>query len=81
MLIRFLVLAFNVAVIGFLIYRLLTLAKVPMEAQKKAAIVAGGILLLVAPIAVFIGFVPPSLSYLLIYPLIISIYLYMIREL
>ena len=80
MLLRFLVLAFNVAVIGFLIYRLLTLGKVPMETQKKAAIIAGGVLLLVAPIGMFIGFFPPSMSYFLIYPLVISIYLYMIRQ-
>ena len=79
--IRFLVLAFNVAVITFLIYELIRVAKEPMERWRKRLIIAGGILLLISPLAMFLRFIPASPQYLLIYPVAISLFIYLIRKL
>jgi hypothetical protein len=79
--IRFLVLVFNVAVITFLIYELIRVAKEPMERWRKRLIISGGILLLISPLAMFLRFIPASPQYLLIYPVAISLFIYLIRKL
>ena len=79
-LLRFLVLTFNVAVVVFLIYRMLQVAKEPMERWKKMLVVAGGIILLLAPFGMFFRFFAPTFQYFIIYPAAIGLYLYMIRE-
>lgn len=79
-LLRFLLLAFNVAVVGFLIYRMLQVFKQPMPPSKKIMIMIGGVILLLAPLGIFLGFFIPSFQYIFIYPVAIAMYLYMIRE-
>jgi hypothetical protein len=78
--IRFFVIAFNVAVVGYLVYRILEVAKVFMPSWKKSFIVIGGVILLLAPVGMFLRFFAPTIQYFLIYPVAIAIYLYMIRE-
>lgn len=78
---RFLLIVFNVAVVTFLIYRLLLIAKQPMERSKKILIVIGGVLLLLAPIGIFIGIFMPTFQYFIIYPVAISLFLYLTKQL
>lgn len=80
-LLRFLLVVFNVAVVTFLIYRMLALAKEPMDRSKKAIIVTGGILLLLAPVGMFFGIFIPAIQYFLIYPVAISLFLYLTKQL
>ncbi|HYG00891.1 MAG TPA: hypothetical protein VD927_00540 [Chryseosolibacter sp.] len=78
--IRFLVIAFNVAVVTFLIVRILQVLKQPVSARKKTVIIAGAVILLLAPFGIFFGFFRPTFQYFLIYPVAIGLYIYMIRE-
>ena len=78
---RFLLIAFNVAVVTFLIYRMLMVAKQPMEKSKRILIVTGGIMLLLAPVGIFIGIFAPTFQYFLIYPVAISLFLYLTKQL
>jgi hypothetical protein len=77
---RFFVIAFNVAVVTFLVYRMLQVGKQPMERSKKVFIIIGGIILLLAPFGIFLRFFMPTIQYFIIYPVAIALYLYMIRE-
>jgi hypothetical protein len=79
--IRFFVILFNVAIVGYLIYRMLEVGRVPMTKTKKTFILLGGIILLLAPFGMFLRFFAPTVQYFLIYPIAIGLYLYMIREL
>lgn len=79
-LLRFLITAFNVAVVAFLIYRMLQVVKQPMERSKKVIIIIGGVILLMAPLGIFLKFFLPTFQYFIIYPVAISLYLYMIKE-
>lgn len=77
---RFLVLLFNVVVITLLVYNMIQLYKRDMPASKKNVIwLAGGILLIV-PLAIIFRIIPFSMVYLLIYPVAVSFFIYLIRE-
>ncbi len=78
MLIRILLLAFNVAVVTFLIYRLLQIYK--SNDDKKGWKMGIGVFLLLVPVIMILGFVKPTPVYMLLYPVAISLYLYMIRN-
>ena len=78
---RFLLIVFNVAVVTFLIYRMLRVFPQPMETSKKIMIIIGGILLLLAPVGIFIGIFAPTFQYFLIYPVAISLFLYLTKQL
>ena len=78
---RFLLIVFNAAVVTFLIYRLLIVTRQPMERSKKILIVIGGVLLLLAPVGMFIGIFAPTFQYFLIYPVAISLFLYLTKQL
>ncbi len=78
---RFLLVVFNVAVVTFLIYRMLAVAKQPMEKSKKAIIITGGTLLLLAPFGMFFGIFTPAPQYFLVYPVAISLFLYLAKQL
>lgn len=80
-LLRFLLVVFNVAVATFLIYRMLAVAKEPMERSKKIVIFTGGIFLLLAPLGMFFGIFVPAFQYFLIYPVAISLFLYLTKQL
>jgi len=76
---RFLVLAFNVAAVTFLIYALFETTRKPLPRQKKAVIITAGIVLLILPFAFFLRIIPPSMLYFLIYPVAVSLFIYLIR--
>ena len=66
--IRILLLAFNVGVVTFLIYRLLEVARISIEKSKKIVIVSAGLMLLILPIVMLTGIIRPSPLYLFLYP-------------
>lgn len=80
-LIRFLLIAFNVAIIGFLIYRMIEVVKAPMERPKKTMILVGGILLLLAPMGIFLKIFSATPQYFLVYPVAIFMFLYLTKQL
>ena len=80
-LLRFLLLAFNVAIISFLIYRMVEVIKKPVEKSKKAMILIGGTLLLLAPMGIFLRFFAPTPQYFLVYPVAIFMFLYLTKQL
>lgn len=75
---RILLLAFNVAVVTYLIYRLLQIYK-SGDSQKEWKIGIGVFLLLI-PVAMVLGVLKPSIVYLLVYPVAISLHLYLLRN-
>jgi len=79
--VRLLLIVFNVGVVTFLIYRMLEVAKRPMARSKKAIIITGGLMLLLAPCGMFIGIFAPAPQYFLIYPVAISLFLYLTKQL
>ena len=81
MAVRLLLIVFNIAVVAFLIYRMLAIAKQPMERSKKVIIMTGGILLLLAPCGMFFGIFAAAPQYFLIYPLAISLIVYLTKQL
>jgi hypothetical protein len=81
MLLRFFLIAFNVAVIGFLVYKMVGVFNAPMERSKKVVFITGGTLLLLAPLGIFFRFFGASPQYFLIYPVAIFLFLYFTRQL
>jgi hypothetical protein len=79
-LLRILLLVFNVAVVTFLIYEMIRVARVPMEKSKKTLIMVGGCLLLLAPFGMFLRFFAPTIQYFFIYPVAISLFLYLTKR-
>lgn len=77
---RFLVLLFNVVVITLLVYRMLQLNKESLPLFKKRLIWVAGTFLLIVPLAIIFRIVPFSMTYLLAYPVAVSLFIYMIRE-
>lgn len=78
---RFFLILFNVAVVTFLVYKIVMVINQPVERSRKIMVVLGGILLLLAPIGIFIGIFAPTFQYFLIYPIAISLFLYLTRQL
>lgn len=81
MALRLLLIVFNLGVVAFLIYRMLAIAKQPMERSKKVIIMTGGIMLLLAPFGMFFGIFAPAPQYFFIYPLAISLFIYLTKQL
>jgi hypothetical protein len=80
-LLRFLLLAFNVAVATFLIYKMLQVAKQPISRSKKGIIMTGGIILLLVPFGIFFRIFMPTPQYFVIYPVAIFFFLYLTKQL
>lgn len=78
--IRLLLIAFNVAVVTYLIYRLFIIIQEPISRWRKAIVVLAGLLLLFAPFSMFFGIFRPTAQYFMIYPICIVLFLYLIRE-
>ena len=76
--IRIFLLAFNVAVFTYLIYRILQIYRTPTS--YKGWKIGIAILLLLLPVAMVVGIIKPSFLYLLLYPVAISLHLYLIRN-
>jgi hypothetical protein len=77
-LIRILLLAFNVAIVTYLIYRILQIYR--SNDSQKGWKIGIGILLLLVPVTMLAGIVRPTPVYLLLYPVAISFHLYLIRN-
>jgi hypothetical protein len=78
---RFLLIAFNVAVVTFLIYRMMMVVRQPMEKSTKTLILVGGIMLLLAPLGMFMRIFAPTFQYFIIYPVAIALFLYLTKQL
>lgn len=78
---RFFLVAFNVAIIGFLIYRMVDVIRRPMEKTRKIMVLAGGTLLLLAPLGIFFKFFAATPQYFIVYPVAIFIFLYLTKQL
>jgi hypothetical protein len=78
---RFALIAFNVAIISFLIYRMVDVIRRPIERTRKAMILIGGTLLLLAPLGIFFRFFAATPQYFLIYPVAIFMFLYLTKQL
>ena len=76
--IRVFLLAFNVAVLTYLIYRLLQIYR--SNTEQKGWKIGIGIFLIVLPATMLMGFVRPSPLYLFLYPVAISLHLYLVRN-
>lgn len=79
-LLRFFLVAFNVGVIAFLIYKMIDIVKHPVERSVKIVFILGGMLLLLAPLGIFFRFFAPSAQYFIIYPVAIFLFLYLTRQ-
>ena len=77
-LIRILILAFNVAIVTFLVYRLLQIYRSP--SSRKGLILTAGTLLIILPVIIMMGFIKPAVVYFMIYPVAISLFLYGIKN-
>ena len=79
-LIRILLMAFNVAVIAILIYRLIRVSQTQMEPSRKRIILLTGFILLLLPVTMLLRIIPFTSIYFLIYPLGISLFVYLTWE-
>jgi hypothetical protein len=79
-LLRFLLLLFNAAIVTFLIYEMIRVARAPVERMKKIIIIVGGCLLLLAPFGMFLRFFAPTFQYFIIYPVAISLFIYLTKR-
>jgi hypothetical protein len=78
--IRVLVIAFNVAIVTFLIYRMFQIGRQPIAAFRKFLVIFAGLILIIAPMGIFVGLLRPNIQYFLIYPVAVSLFLFLIRE-
>lgn len=78
--IRLLIIAFNVGLVAYLIYRLLEVGRSYIEQSRKAIIITTGVFLIVIPAVMLAGVIRPSMIYFIIYPVAISFLLYLIRN-
>ncbi|MBL7833622.1 MAG: hypothetical protein JNK18_06690 [Cyclobacteriaceae bacterium] len=76
--IRFILLAFNVAAVTFLIYTIFEVIRKPLARQKKAVIITAGIILLIVPFAFLLRIIPATMLYFLLYPVAVSLFVYLI---
>lgn len=77
-LVRIVLLAFNVAVFTFLVYRILQLYR--SSSTQKVILIAGGVALLLLLVIMITGIIRPTMAYLFLYPVAISLYLYLIKN-
>jgi len=77
-LIRIFLLAFNVAIVTYLIYRLLQVYR--SDVRQKGWKIGIGIFLILLPSTMIMGFLRPSPVYMLLYPVAIMLHLYLIRN-
>jgi hypothetical protein len=80
-LVRFFLIVFNVAIIGFLIYKMVGIVNAPVERSRKIVFITGGVLLLLAPLGIFLRFFGASPQYFIIYPVAIFLFMYLTKQL
>jgi hypothetical protein len=80
MLIRFLIIAFNVAAVTFLVYQILQVVKQDLKPGKKFLVLFTGFLLLAVPVAIIFRIIPFSTVYFLVYPEVVYLFAYFVKE-
>ena len=80
-LLRFFLIAFNVGIIAFLIYKMVDVIQKPVDKSRKRLILIGGTLFLLAPLGIFLRFFAPTPQYFIVYPVAIFIFLYLTKQL
>jgi len=76
---RIILLFLNAAAIGFLIHRLLRIYEQVPSGTKKNVMLASGIILLLLPVTMVIGFIQPTPVYMIVYPIGIGMFIYLVR--
>jgi hypothetical protein len=79
-LIRFLIIAFNVAAVTFLVYQILQVVKQDLKPGKKFLVLLTGFVLLAVPVAMIFRIIPFNSVYFLIYPVVVYLFAYFIKE-
>jgi hypothetical protein len=77
---RLMLVVFNVVVVTLLIYKMLNVARQEIPKSLKVIVIIGGVLLLLAPFGMFVGVFAPTFQYFLIYPVAISLFLYLTKQ-
>ena len=76
--IRVLLAAFNVVIVTLLVYRLVQVYR--SYSTNKSWILSIGIFLILLPSVMLLGFIRPSMIYILIYPVAIGLFLFFIKD-
>jgi hypothetical protein len=76
---RLLLLVLNTAAFGFLIFSLIRIYQAGEAGTLRSIKLAGGIFLLLLPVTMLAGFIKPTLVYLVIYPLAIGVFVFLVR--
>ena len=76
---RILLLVFNAVAFGFLIFSLIRIYQVEVSGNTRTIKLIGGIILLVLPVAMLANIIKPTPVYMLIYPVAISAFVYLVR--
>ncbi len=76
---RLLLLLLNAVAFGFLLYALVRIYQLDESGTIKRVRLAAGIILLLLPVAMIAGLMRPTPVYLLIYPLGIGMFIYLVR--
>ena len=77
---RFIIIAFNVAAITFLVYQILQVVKQDVKPGKKFLVLLIGFLLLGLPVAMIFRIIPVNMVYFLIDPVVVYLFVYFIKE-
>ncbi len=78
LILRVLLLAFNIAIVTYMVYRLMQIYR--SIGASKGWVLAIGIFLLLLPITILLGFIKASVIYVLVYPVAIGLFLYFIKD-
>lgn len=76
---RIILLILNAAAFGFLIHRLLKIYEQAPPGTKKNIMLAAGIILLLLPVTMIMGFIKPTPVYMIVYPIGIGVFVYLVR--
>lgn len=75
---RIFLIAFNVVLITFLVYRLMQIFR--SNSTAKRWILPIGIFLLLLPSLMLVGILRSSAAYILVYPVAIGLFIYLIKD-
>lgn len=78
LILRVLLIAFNVSIITYMIYRLMQVYR--SYSSNKGWVLIVGIFLLLLPTTILMGFIKVSAIYVLVYPVAIGLFLYFIKD-
>lgn len=76
---RLLLLLLNAFAFGFLLFTIVRIYQVAEPGNARTIKLVGGIILLLLPVAILANFIKPTPVYMLIYPLAIGAFVYLVR--